>query len=105
MKTATSSKSGKTRRTFPPEFRAEAIKLAKEPGQVISKLAKNLDVTPTTLRAWIKQADIDGGSGPAGALTTAERQELAHLRRENRQLRMEREILKKATVFFAKEQM
>jgi len=105
MKSASSSAKAKSRRTFSPEFRAEAIKLAREPGQVLSKVAKNLNVTPTTLRAWIKQADVDGGRGPAGALTTAEKQELTELRREVRQLRMEREILKKATAFFAREQM
>ena len=105
MKSATSSINGRTRRTFSPEFKEEAIKLTREPGQSISKVAKNLVVTPTTLRAWIKQAEVDGGRGPAGALTTAEKQELTELRREVRQLRMEREILKKATAFFAKEQM
>jgi len=105
MKSGTSPSIRKPRRTFSPEFRAEAIKLAKEPGQAITKLAKNLNVTPTSLRAWIRQAEIDGGNGPAGALTTAEKIELNDLRRENRQLRMEREILKKATAFFAKEQM
>ena len=105
MKSATSSANRNPRRVFSPEFRGEAIKLAKEPGQSIAKLAKNLNVTPTTLRAWIKQDDVDGGRGPAGALTTAEKQELVQLRRENKQLRMEREILKKATAFFAKEQM
>ena len=105
MKSATSSTIPRTRRTFSPEFKEEAIKLAKEPGQSISKVALNLNVTSTTLRAWIRQAEVDGGRGPAGALTTAEKQELVQLRRENRQLRMEREILKKATAFFAKEQM
>jgi transposase len=53
----------------------------------------------------VKQAKTDAGNGPAGALTTAERHELAALRKENRQLKMEREILKKATAFFAREQM
>ena len=87
------------------DFKGEAIKLAQEPGQSIPMIAKNLNVTPPTLRAWLKQAEVDGGRAPEGALTTAEKQELVQLRRENRQLRMEREILKKATAFFAKEQM
>ena len=55
------------------------------------------------MRTWLRQADIDEGKGPAGALTTAEREELAGLRRENKTLRLEREILKKAAAFFAKE--
>jgi len=105
MKSVTSSTKTRTRRTFSPDFKGEAIKLAQEPGQSIPMIAKNLNVTPPTLRAWLKQAEVDGGRAPEGALTTAEKQELVQLRRENRQLRMEREILKKATAFFAKEQM
>lgn len=105
MESASSGKSRRPRRKFTPEFKAEAIKLCSEPGQSISKVAKNLDLTDTALRAWVKQAKIDVGQGPAGALTTAEKQELAALRKENRQLKMEREILKKATAFFAREQM
>ena len=62
-------------------------------------------VWETVLRRWIKQADIDEGRGPEGALTTGEREELSRLRRENKQLLMEREILKKATAFFAKQSL
>lgn len=105
MNSASSGKLRRPRRKFTPEFKAEAIKLCSEPGQSIAKVAKNLDLTETALRSWVKQAKIDAGRGPAGALTTAEKQELAALRKENRQLKMEREILKKATAFFAKEQM
>ena len=105
MESASSGKSRKPRRKFTPEFKAEAIKLCSEPGQSIGKVAKNLDLTETALRTWVKQAKVDAGKGPAGALTTAEKAELAALRKENRQLRMEREILRKATAFFAKEQM
>lgn len=104
MESASSGKLRKPRRKFTPEFKAEAIKLCSESGQSIGKVAKNLDLTETALRTWIKQARIDAGNGPAGALTTAEKQELAALRKENRELRMEREILKKATAFFAKYQ-
>jgi transposase-like protein len=68
-------------------------------------VAKDLGITESNLRNWVKQADVDAGKGPAGALTTAERQELSALRRENKELRMEREILRKAMVFFAKQQM
>lgn len=105
MKSAKSRKKPRARRTFTPEFQKEAVKLAKEPGQSVAKVAKTLDLTETSLRNWIRQAEVDGGNGPVGALTTAEKQELTELRRENRQLRMEREILKKATAFFAKDTM
>ena len=105
MDSGSSGKSRKPRRKFTREFKAEAIKLCSEPGQSIGKVAKNLDLTETALRAWVKQAKVDAGQGPAGALTTAEKQELVELRKQVRQLTMEREILKKATAFFAKEQM
>jgi transposase len=104
MESTSSGKSRKPRRKFTPEFKAEAIKLCAEPGQSIGKVAKNLDLTETALRTWVKQARIDAGNGPSGALTTAEKAELAVLRKEVRELRMEREILKKATAFFAKYQ-
>jgi transposase-like protein len=105
MESASSAKSRRHRRKFTPEFKAEAVALAKQPGQSIAKVAKSLDLTETALRSWVKQADTDAGKGPAGALTTAEKHELAALRKEVRQLRMEREILRKATAFFAREQM
>ena len=75
MESASSSKSRKPRHKFTPEFKAEAIKLASEPGQSIAKVAKNLDLTDTALRPWVKQAKIDSGQGSAGALTTAEKHE------------------------------
>ncbi len=62
-----------------------------------------LDLTETALREWVKRADIDAGKGPPEALTTAEREELARLRRDNKRLTMERDILKAAATFFAKE--
>ena len=91
------------RRAFTPEFRAEAVRLAKAGDRSVGQVAKDLDLTETSLRAWIKQGDIDVGQGPPEALTTAEREELQRLRREVKRLEMEREILKKATAFFAKE--
>ena len=71
-------------------------------GQV-TRIARQLDIGHETLRHWVRQAEIDAGRGAPGALTTEERAELGRLRRENRTLRMERDILKKATAFFAKE--
>lgn len=100
-----SAKSKGKRRSFTPEFKAEAIQLSQSPGYAIAIVAKDLGISENNLRNWIKQASVDAGNGPSGALTTAEKQELAALRRENKELRMEREILRKATVFFAKQQM
>lgn len=91
------------RRAFTKEFKAQAVKIARESGKTVPTVARELDLTETALRSWVRQAAIDAGAGPAGALTTAEREELSQLRRENRTLRMERDILKKATAFFAKE--
>ena len=95
--------SKKKRRTFTPEFRAEAVRLVRESGRPVGQLARELGLWETVLRRWVHQAGIDAGGGPPGALTTAEREELTRLRRENRTLQMERDILKKATAFFARE--
>lgn len=91
------------RRHFTPEYKAEVVQLAKTSGKSPGQLARELDLTETSLRAWIAQAGVDAGKATSGELTTAEREELVRLRRENRTLQMEREILKKATAFFAKE--
>ena len=93
----------KTRRRFTPEYKAEVVALVRKSGKTVGQVARDLDLTETSVRAWVRQAEIDEGKGPAGALTTAEREEFAALKRENKTLRMEREILKKATAFFAKE--
>lgn len=86
---------------YPQEYRDEIIALAHR-GTPIRELAARFEPSEQTIRNWITQADRDAGRGDGG-LTTAEREELAHLRRENRDLREEREILKKAAVFFAGE--
>ena len=91
------------RRAFTKEFKAGAVRLVRESGKSVPTVARDLDLTETALRSWVRQAEIDAGHGTPGVLTTAEREELGHLRRENRTLRMERDILKKATAFFAKE--
>ena len=91
------------RRKFTAEFKAEAVRLCKVGDRSIGKVADDLDLTETALREWVKRAEIDAGDGLAGALTTTEREELQRLRRENKRLQMEREILKKAAAFFAKE--
>lgn len=91
------------RRQFTPEFRAEAVRLTQVGDRSIAKVAEDLDLTETSLREWVKRAEVDAGRGAPEALTTSEREELARLRRENKTLRMEREILKQAATFFAKE--
>jgi transposase-like protein len=93
----------RARRTFTKEFKAEAVRLCKVGDRSIAKVAQDLDLTETALRDWVKRADIDAGNGPPGALSSVEREELTRLRREVKRLEMEREILKKATAFFAKE--
>jgi transposase len=94
---------GRKRRKFTAEFKSEAVRLCKVGDRPIKQVAKDLDLTETALREWVKRADIEVGKGPPGALTAAEREELTRLRRENKRLQMEREILKKAAAFFAKE--
>ena len=91
------------RRSFTDEFKADAVKVVLAGGRTVGQVAKDLDLTETALRAWVRQAEVDAGQGSPEALTTDERNELARLRRENKQLRMEREILKAAATFFAKE--
>jgi transposase len=93
----------KKRRHFTPEYKAEVVRVVQTGGKTAGQVARDLGLTETSVRAWVRQAEIDGGKGPAGALTTGEREELAALKREVKTLRMEREILKKAAAFFAKE--
>ena len=92
----------KHRAPYPPEFRAEAIRLARNSGKAHAQIARELGMTTETLRLWLKQADLDEGKRSDG-LTTDEQEELRRLRRENRILREEREILKKAAALSARE--
>lgn len=91
------------RRTFSPEYKAEIVERIRTSERGISAIVRENGLTETAVRRWVKQAEIDGGGGAAGALTTSEREELMRLRRENRRLTMEHEILRKAAAFFAKE--
>ena len=91
----------KSRPPYSPEFRHQLIELA-QAGRTPEELAKEFEPTAQTIRNWIAQADRDEGRRPDG-LTTQERDELRRLRRENKQLRIEREILSKATAWFARE--
>lgn len=97
----TMEKEKRPRRSFSKEFKAEVVELVRQPGSTAASVARDLDLTETAVRGWVKQADIDDGH--ADGLTTAEREELARLRRDNRRLATDVEILKRATAFFAKE--
>ena len=90
------------RRRFDDDFKAQAVRLVLDEGKSVGSVARDLDLTETALREWVKRAQADRTNGRTG-LTTAEREELARLRKENRILREEREILKKAAAFFANE--
>ena len=89
------------RPVYPPAFKADAVHLVRSSDKSLGTLAKDLGVASQTLRNWVRQADLDGGA--RDGLTQGEREELCHLRREVRTLRQEREILKKAAAFFARE--
>src|SRR5208282_637651 len=91
------------RRKFSAEYKAETVRLIQRSGKSIGQMAMELGIGETALRRWVSQTELEAGRGPEGALKQREREELVELRRENRRLRMEREILKKATAFFAKE--
>ena len=91
----------RTKPAYPPEFTAEAVRLVGSGDRSLTRIAKDLGVADQTLRNWVQHAEIDDGLREA--LAPNEREELRHLRREVRTLRQEREILKKAAAFFAKE--
>jgi len=91
----------RARRSFAPEFEAEVVELVRTSGSPIAEVARRMDLSETAVRAWVRQAEVD--SGDREGLTSAEREELARLRKENRVLREERDILKRATAFFARE--
>jgi transposase len=85
------------RRSFSKEYKAEVVALVRTSGKTIAAIARDMDLGETAVREWVRQADVDAGR--RDGLTTAEREELAALRKENRVLREERDILKRATAF------
>jgi transposase-like protein len=97
-------KQKRTRRTFTPEFKAEAVRIVRTTGRSVRVVARELDLTETCLRDWVKQADVDEKQDPRSALTTDERIELTRLRRELRAVEMERDFLKKTAAYFARNQ-
>ena len=91
----------RARREFTDTYKAEVIELCRTSGRSIASVARDLDLSETAVRRWVAQAEVDAGR--RDGLTSAEREELARLRREVRVLREERDILKRATAFFARE--
>jgi transposase len=96
-----STMTARRRRSFTAEFKAQTVELVRTSGKSVAEVSRDLDLTETAVRRWVAQAEIDAGRREG--LTTGEREELSRLRRENRVLREEREILRKAAAFFAKE--
>ena len=97
-------KQRRPRRAFTDEFRADVVRLCQAGGETIADVAKRLDLTESAVRGWVKKAEGETSEGSeTEALTVSEKEELQRLRREVKTLRMEREILKKAATFFAKE--
>lgn len=95
------AKRQRSRRYFSPEFKVETLELIRSSGRSIPDICRELDLTETTVRNWMRQARVDAGEQEG--LTSDEREELRRLRAENRTLRMERDLLKKAAAFFAKD--
>ena len=99
---AATSTARRPRRQFDDEFRAQAVRLVLDHGKTVGAVARELDLTESALRLWVERARADRTKGKTG-LTTLEREELACLRKKNRVLQEERDILKKAAAFFAKQ--
>ena len=99
---ADTPKTRRARRQFTDEFKAGVVRLVLDDGKTVGAVARDLDLTETAVRDWVARARADRTHGRTG-LTTAEREELARLRKENRVLQEERDILKKAAAFFAKQ--
>ena len=102
MSTMADTRSRRVRRRFTDEFKQQAVRLVVDEGKSVTAVARELDLVPSALGQWVTQAQADRTKGRTG-LTTAEREELTRLRKENRILAEERDILKKATAFFAKQ--
>ncbi len=96
------AKKRKPRRKFTKEFKAEVVKLVLDGGRNVPDVCREQELSESSVYLWVKQAQVDRGQGGPGALTTAEKAELSQLRRENRELRRERDFFEQATAYFAK---
>ena len=94
-------KKPRPRRSFTPEFKAEIVERCQSGDRTVAQVARDFDLTETAVRKWVNQAEIDAGRWDG--LSSEEREELARLRRENRRLQADVDLLKRATAFFAKE--
>lgn len=99
--TESMGKKARPRRSFTPEFKAEIVELCRRGDRSVGQVVEEFDLTETVVRQWVRQAEVDAGRRKG--LTSSEREELAALRRENRRLREDVDVLKRATGFFAKE--
>src|SRR5712692_6795302 len=102
MSTMADTKAKRTRRSFTADYKTGAVRLVLDEGKTVAGVARDLGLTESSLRNWVEQSRADRTKGKTG-LTTAEREELARLRREVRELRMERDVLKKAAALFPKD--
>ena len=96
-------KGPRARRSFTAEFKAEIVELCQRGDHSIGQVARDFDLTETAVREWVRRAERNAGTHSDGGLTSAERQELSALRRENQRLRQDVAVLKRATAFFVKE--
>ena len=103
MATMAESKGRRTRRSFTEDYKTGAVRLVLDEGKTVAAVARDLGLTESSLRNWVERARADRTQGKTG-LTTAEREELARLRKENRELRIERDLLKKVSALFARHQ-
>lgn len=93
----------KSKPPYPEAFRTGVVELVRTSGKRLAHVTRDLGVSAETLRLWVRQAEVEAGPGRPGELTSADREELVRLRREVKTVQMEREILRKAAAFFAKE--
>ena len=100
---SSSRKPKRKRRNFTSDYKADVVRLCRSGTESIAEVSRRLDLTETTVRNWVRQAEVDEAGGTAEALSTREHEELVQLRRDVKRLKMEREILKKATAFVCHE--
>jgi transposase len=101
METMAKKKRSRPRRSFTPEFKADIVERCLRGDRSAGQVARDFDLTETAVRAWVRQAEVDAGE--RDGLTTEERKELSELRRDNKRLQADVDLLKRATAFFAKE--